>query len=405
MTMDEKEKAKAYDEALERAKAILNVAADRNETQGYVSTIFPELSKSEDERIREAIKYCIKQGFIGCGKIDNVTPDECLAWLEKQGGNLVKNGYTNNKDVIKYADNYSHEIWHKLMDNFKNIKDYHIGCNDVSDIVLNAIIDTCNCLEKQGASIDVDSILNKVGIKRAYKDGDAWCILYGDNIQDGVCGFGYTKEEALIEFLKELLEKQGEEQPISDTSVLDIVKPKFNIGDWVVTDKNNVVQIKAIENDKYVLENTMSFSVDYVDKCWRKWSISDAKDGDVLAVEDKRDHSYTIFITHGSNDITHAYVSFDTSFRKLHIDDKDHQGLSFYDSYKPATKEQRDLLFQKMQEAGYMWNSEKMELVKIEQKPAWSEKDEKMLNFCIKHYADGNCITWLKSLKQRLEGK
>jgi predicted phosphohydrolase len=36
------------------------------------------------------------------------------------------------------------------MDNFKNIKNYHIGCNDVSDIVLNAIIDTYNWLEKQG---------------------------------------------------------------------------------------------------------------------------------------------------------------------------------------------------------------------------------------------------------------
>ena len=56
----------------------------------------------------------------------------------------------SNKDIIKYADNYSHEIWRKLMDNFENIKDYHIGCNDVSDIVLNAIIDAYNWLEKQG---------------------------------------------------------------------------------------------------------------------------------------------------------------------------------------------------------------------------------------------------------------
>lgn len=69
--------------------------------------------------------------------------------IEKQGSNLIENGYTNNKDIIKYADNYSHAIWHKLMDNFKNIKDYCIGCNDVSDIVLNAIIDAYNWLEKQ----------------------------------------------------------------------------------------------------------------------------------------------------------------------------------------------------------------------------------------------------------------
>ena len=34
----------------------------------------------------------------------------------------------------------------------------------------------------------------------------------------------------------------------------------------------------------------------------------------------------------------------------------------------PATKEQRDLLFAKMKEAGYEWNGEKKELRKIEQK-------------------------------------
>ena len=35
----------------------------------------------------------------------------------------------------------------------------------------------------------------------------------------------------------------------------------------------------------------------------------------------------------------------------------------------PATKDQRDLLFQKMKESGYEWNDEKKELKKIEQKP------------------------------------
>ena len=35
---------------------------------------------------------------------------------------------------------------------------------------------------------------------------------------------------------------------------------------------------------------------------------------------------------------------------------------------KPATKEQRNLLFQKMREAGYEWDAEKKELIKIEQK-------------------------------------
>lgn len=32
------------------------------------------------------------------------------------------------------------------------------------------------------------------------KDGEKWCALYGDNIQDGVCGFGDTPEKASIDF-------------------------------------------------------------------------------------------------------------------------------------------------------------------------------------------------------------
>lgn len=48
-----------------------------------------------------------------------------------------------NKQITDYADKYSHEVWEKLMNNFDVIEDYFIGCNDVSDIVLNAIIDAC----------------------------------------------------------------------------------------------------------------------------------------------------------------------------------------------------------------------------------------------------------------------
>ena len=55
ITMTESEKAKAYDEALERAKAILKVADNRQESLNYVSTIFPELAESEDEKIKKEI--------------------------------------------------------------------------------------------------------------------------------------------------------------------------------------------------------------------------------------------------------------------------------------------------------------------------------------------------------------
>ena len=36
-----------------------------------------------------------------------------------------------------------------------------------------------------------------------YKDGNQWCVLYGENIQDGIVGFGDTRLDAMLEFKKE----------------------------------------------------------------------------------------------------------------------------------------------------------------------------------------------------------
>lgn len=35
---------------------------------------------------------------------------------------------------------------------------------------------------------------------RIFPDEEAWCALYGENIQEGVCGYGRTPEEAANDF-------------------------------------------------------------------------------------------------------------------------------------------------------------------------------------------------------------
>jgi len=35
---------------------------------------------------------------------------------------------------------------------------------------------------------------------RIFIDGDMWCVLYCDNIQDGVAGFGKSPEKAMNDF-------------------------------------------------------------------------------------------------------------------------------------------------------------------------------------------------------------
>jgi hypothetical protein len=37
---------------------------------------------------------------------------------------------------------------------------------------------------------------------KLYQDGDMWCVLYGENIQEGICGFGKSPMLAIYEFNK-----------------------------------------------------------------------------------------------------------------------------------------------------------------------------------------------------------
>ena len=51
--MSIEEKAKAYDEALDRMKHVVIVPKNEKALQALKETIFPELAESEDERIRK----------------------------------------------------------------------------------------------------------------------------------------------------------------------------------------------------------------------------------------------------------------------------------------------------------------------------------------------------------------
>ena len=81
MTIEEK--ARAYDEAIERAREVIKNNPDFvRVTPRLMEEIFPELEESEDERIR---KNCIH--FLELQKTHHAATfeiDECIAWLERQ---------------------------------------------------------------------------------------------------------------------------------------------------------------------------------------------------------------------------------------------------------------------------------------------------------------------------------
>ena len=97
--MTEKEKAKAYDEALEKASA-----AHKDEDRHLKATlerIFPELKESEDERIKKAIIEFFES------EDDNATyslvrKKDIIAWLEKQGKEEYALKSFKDEDVRKF---------------------------------------------------------------------------------------------------------------------------------------------------------------------------------------------------------------------------------------------------------------------------------------------------------------
>jgi hypothetical protein len=149
-------------------------------------------------------------------------------------------------------------------------------------------------------------------------------------------------------------------------------------------------------------------------KYFRLWTIEDAKDGDVLA----DGNLPFIFKKIDANKYSYAYcgISVDDGF-KIGESDGKFDVWTWMQDIKPATKEQRDLLFQKMKEAGYEWDAEKKELKKVEQTHAWSEEDEKMIwaiPLVIDTYpkqemfyghSKEKLISWFKSLKDRVQPK
>lgn len=79
--MTQEEKAKRYDDALERAKLSRLQLLDIGEEATEIEYIFPELAESEDERIgKEIIKYI--KDLNKCGFLYR---EEWITWLEKQG--------------------------------------------------------------------------------------------------------------------------------------------------------------------------------------------------------------------------------------------------------------------------------------------------------------------------------
>ena len=169
------------------------------------------------------------------------------------------------------------------------------------------------------------------------------------------------------------LEKQCEKKPNSkDKSALEAIneikldnankiESKFKVGDWIVQDNIGIYKIVEVCESWYeVIDNqnnhySIGFDKEYM--C-HLWTMQDAKDGDTLVDEDNNIGIYKEIDSICWH--SYIYLGYDNCLYGFNIG-----GHHMQNSTKPATREQRDNLFKKINEAGYVWYPNSKELYKL----------------------------------------
>lgn len=242
------------------------------------------------------------------------------------------------------------------------------------------------------------------------RDDARWTDVYGSSF------------ESVIAFLEKQngneRENEGNSLLQSEQKPADKVKPKFKVGDFIVNDycMGRVIEVTY---DAYLLDTEQGIPLSHEHNA-HLWTIQDAKEGDVLlspsTPEGDKECPF-IFKEIDKSGIVrfHAALLQSESF-KIANGITNVMGYANAGYHTPATKEQRDLLFRKMKEAGYEWDAEHKQLKKIESQSAeWNEEDEdnlkKVISFlwaycnvphcAITHDMTSEMEKWLITLRER----
>ena len=411
--MTQEQKAKRYDRALEIAKAWCKL--DNNDlSNDDLETLFPELKESEDDRIRkELLEHCKNQAkpYIQTG---NKCPQiqSWIAWLEKQCKQEEPQVYeTKDGEVITYSET----------DGYKFVEStFHEGdwiIHNTANFVFKVINVGSNGYEvvnrenyKKTISFDNEYNYHFWTIKDA-KEGDVlagnkWDVIlmfrrigntewddvidyhcyydcYRKNfiVQEDVEHWGNTEDNQLVpatkeqrELLFQKIKEEGYEWNSNKKELkkieqkpTDKLESKFKVGDWIVNNlSKDVFLIKSFNNGYCTLEdikgNIISPCLPPCESESHLWTIQDAKEGDIITEDPFKPYPspfVAIYKKQNEEDFdSHCFIGFNGKFYE------GEEGHSI-ENMHPATKEQRELLFQTMYEAGYEWNSENKELKKF----------------------------------------
>ena len=200
-------------------------------------------------------------------------------------------------------------------------------------------------------------------------DGEIKEKIFLDNKPKDKSALEAIKEEKVYnEFTKTLCSKYTQKlYNLSDTGKnkqkpADKIESKFKVGDWIITPKNEVLQITSIEGTSYRFNNESHYwEICCCDEQCRFWTIQDAKDGDIFV------NGSNIFIFHFINNrrlMGYCHVNMDDG--NFYNDIGRNECFCTIDApVTPATKEQYDAMMKAMNDAGYKWNTETKTLEKL----------------------------------------
>ena len=421
--MTQEEKAKAYDEALEKAKELPDSPRTCFDIE-QLKDIFSELAKSEDERIRRAIVSLVYESQGTYKSFAGIDLDDMLAWLEKQ---------KEQKHTLKF------KVGDKV----------HLEGDEINILTITGIEEDRYLTDNSYGPIlfGAEDIWEKVEQKPK-------CTAYLDlsSNEFEACMLRYLqsavnrKDDAMImidtkEYAAQLMEIAMKEQK-SAWSEEDEEMIKMILGDLEWERRNTTVdkdirlydekiaflkslrprlsdeEIKKIRSEEY----TKGFNdAAFGDKS-KEWSKDDEDTINLMIAILRENHPNGQFKTNPVNTTCMSVISTDMlikrieSLRPQQKDEWSEEDESFLDSIEEAISAYYDLNHAPQY---HYWLEEKLKSLRSQPKQEWSKEDEtyrqdalwcvkQAYKLCKTENDTGSCWSaekWLKSLKPQSKQK
>ena len=171
----------------------------------------------------------------------------------------------------------------------------------------------------------------------------------------------------------------GKDQTWDSVEIKHPYKKKFEVGDWITDGWNPPVKVSgfSLGFTYYFSEgNITSQGWKVAEDNYHIWTLKDAKPGDVLAFDWAEENGHVqkdgsvkwqkivIFKSLNGNTVEGYGCTFVNNKLTFVDVETPYYSKTWSNTLKPATQEQRDLLYATMEKAGYKWDPDKQDVVK-----------------------------------------